>query len=134
MKLLQERICMSIDWKKITPYLIGAVGGFALSGALVLHQLQRATGDALEAAKFLYGLGMLRQYFVGELDDNKLYRGALSGLLSATGDPYTVFLDEKDFAAMEEMIHDGNIMLVKFSLCEFFFGSVFLKSLVGRIE
>lgn len=103
MKLLQERTSMDINWKKVTPYLVGAVGGFALSGALVLYQLQRATGDAVEAAKFLYGLGMLRQYFVGELDDNKLYRGALSGLLSATGDPYTVFLDEKDFAAMEEM-------------------------------
>ncbi|MBQ0107983.1 MAG: hypothetical protein KBS34_02470 [Phascolarctobacterium sp.] len=67
---------MDINWKKVTPYLVGAVGGFALSGALVLHQLQRVTGDALEAAKFLYGLGMLCQYFVGELDDNKLYRGA----------------------------------------------------------
>lgn len=89
--------------KKIAPYVVGAVAGFILGTFFLVAQVKNITGDASQAGKFLYALGMLRKHFVGELDDAKLYRGAISGMLKATGDPYTVFLDEKDFSALEEM-------------------------------
>jgi len=89
--------------KKIAPYVVGAVAGFILGIFFLVAQVKNITGDASQAGKFLYALGMLRKHFVGELDDAKLYRGAISGMLKATGDPYTVFLDEKDFSALEEM-------------------------------
>lgn len=94
---------MDFNWKKLTPYCIGAVGGFAVALVFMAAQIRSITGDVMESAKFIYALGMLRYHFAGELDDAKLYRGAISGLLKGTEDPYTVFLDEKDFAAMEEM-------------------------------
>lgn len=89
--------------KKIAPYGVGAVAGFILGIFFLVAQVKNITGDAVEAGKFFYALGMLRKHFVGELNDAKLYRGAISGMLKATGDPYTVFLDEKDFSALEEM-------------------------------
>jgi len=89
--------------KKLAPYGVGAVAGFILGIFFLVGQVKNITGDAAEAGKFLYALGMLRKHFVGNLDDAKLYRGAIGGMLKATGDPYTVFLDEKDFSALEEM-------------------------------
>lgn len=92
---------------KVLPYAIGAVFGFALALFFIGIQLRNLTGSATEATKFLYALGMLRRHFDGELDNSKLCHGAISGLLKATGDPYTVFLDEKDFKAIEEMRSGG---------------------------
>lgn len=97
--------------KSWTSYLlpcgIGAIIGFICGVIFIGLQLQKATGNAEEAIKFSYALKMLRRNFVGELDDKKLYRGAISGMLKATGDPYTVFLDEKDFQALDEMRTGG---------------------------
>lgn len=95
-----------IMWRrvqKLFPYAVGTIFGFVLALFFLTVQLREIAGDPTETGKFIYALGMLRRYFVGELDDAKLYRGAINGMLKATGDPYTVFLDEKDFSALEEM-------------------------------
>ena len=77
--------------------------GMGLGLGLAGYQLYRVTGNWAEAGRFFYSLGLLRRHFAGEIDDAKLFRGAIDGMLKATGDPYTVFLDAKDFAALDEL-------------------------------
>ena len=66
---------------KLIPYGVGAVLGFILGVIFLSNQMRYLAGNATEASKFLYALGMVRKYFVGEIDDVKLYRGAISGIL-----------------------------------------------------
>ncbi len=46
----------------------------------------------------------LHANFIGELDDQKLFYGAISGLVNAAGDPYTVFTPPKETKQFEENI------------------------------
>lgn len=46
----------------------------------------------------------LHSYYMGELDDKKLYYGAVAGLVRATGDPYTVFSAPPETKQFEETI------------------------------
>ena len=69
--------------QKLFPYAVGTIFGFVLALFFLTVQLREIAGDPTETGKFIYALGMLRRYFVGELDDAKLYRGAISGMLKA---------------------------------------------------
>ncbi len=47
---------------------------------------------------------ILHQEFIGEVNDRNLFYGAVSGLVSAAGDPYTVFSDPEETKQFEENI------------------------------
>jgi carboxyl-terminal processing protease len=47
---------------------------------------------------------IVHEKFIGEIDDKKLFYGAVSGLVRATGDPYTVFADPEETKQFEENI------------------------------
>ncbi len=44
----------------------------------------------------------LHETFPGELDDNKLMEGALSGMVDSIGDPHTAYMDAESFARINE--------------------------------
>lgn len=46
----------------------------------------------------------LHTNFIGEIDDNKLYYGAVAGMVRSAGDPYTVFAPPADTKQFEETI------------------------------
>ena len=46
----------------------------------------------------------LHTKFIGEIDDNKLYYGAVAGMVRSAGDPYTVFAPPADTKQFEETI------------------------------
>ena len=46
-------------------------------------------------------LDFTQQKFVDDIDAKALYQGAMRGMLEATGDPHTVYLDEDDMHAMQ---------------------------------
>lgn len=47
---------------------------------------------------------ILHEKFIGELDERELFYGAVSGLVRAAGDPYTVFADPEETKQFEENI------------------------------
>lgn len=63
----------------------------------------RLTGSASESVRFLRTMNLLKRNYNGELDNHKLFDGAIKGMVEAVGDPYTVYLDRKDYNQLSEM-------------------------------
>ncbi|SJZ42625.1 S41 family peptidase [Selenihalanaerobacter shriftii] len=47
-------------------------------------------------------LSIVEQYYVKEVDINKLLTGAIEGMLDSLDDPYTTYLSEEDYKGMKE--------------------------------
>lgn len=65
--------------------------------------LQRLTGSASESVRFLRSMQLVKSHFNGEVDNHQLFEGAIKGMVEAAGDPYTVYLNRKDFQMLNEM-------------------------------
>ena len=66
----------------------------------VAHSL---LGDVGQSVKFLRTKNMLERYYYGEIDSHKLLDGAIRGMVDAVDDPYTNYLDKKEFKRLTEM-------------------------------
>ena len=65
--------------------------------------LNRLTGSVSESMRFLRTMKLLKRNYNGEVDNHQLFDGALKGMVEAVGDPYTVYLNKKDFQQLSEM-------------------------------
>lgn len=65
--------------------------------------LERLTGSASESVRFLRTMHLLKKNYNGEVDNHTLFEGAIKGMVEAVGDPYTVYLNRKDFQQLNEM-------------------------------
>ena len=65
--------------------------------------LNRLTGSASESVRFLRTMSLLKSNFNGEVDNHQLFDGAIKGMVEAVGDPYTVYLNQKDYKQLSEM-------------------------------
>ena len=65
--------------------------------------LNRLTGSVLESVRFLRTMKLLKRNYNGEVDNHQLFDGALKGMVESVGDPYTVYLNKKDFQQLSEM-------------------------------
>lgn len=65
--------------------------------------LNRLTGSVSESVRFLRTMKLLKRNYNGEVDNNQLFDGALKGMVESVGDPYTVYLNKKDFQQLSEM-------------------------------
>lgn len=70
---------------------------------VVSWKLQSITGDAAGTVKFLRVMSILRDNYDGPIDNQKLFDGAISGMVKSLDDPYTSYLDTKDFTRLNEM-------------------------------
>ena len=59
--------------------------------------LNRLTGSVSESVRFLRTMKLLKRNYNGEVDNHQLFDGALKGMVESVGDPYTVYLNKKDF-------------------------------------
>jgi carboxyl-terminal processing protease len=57
---------------------------------------------------------LITQYYDGDYDEKSLYNGALKGMVEQLHDPYSAFLDEKDFESLSVMTegHFGGVGMV----------------------
>ncbi len=78
-----------------------------LTAALLLGAegvlLQRITGSASDSVRFLRTLHLLKKHYNGEVDNHTLFDGAIKGAVEAVGDPYTVYLNSRDYKQLSEM-------------------------------
>lgn len=65
--------------------------------------LNRLTGSVSESVRFLRTMKLLKRNYNGEVDNHQLFDGALKGMVESVGDPYTVYLNKKDFQQLREM-------------------------------
>ncbi|MDR2864382.1 MAG: S41 family peptidase [Spirochaetaceae bacterium] len=49
----------------------------------------------------------IQRHYVDEVDPQKIYEGAMSGMLGALGDPYSQFLSEKEMSDLSENVIKG---------------------------
>ena len=65
--------------------------------------LNRLTGSVSESVRFLRTMKLLKHNYNGEVDNHQLFDGAIKGMVESVGDPYTVYLNKKDFQQLSEM-------------------------------
>ena len=65
--------------------------------------LQKLTGSASESVRFLRTMHLLKNNYNGEVDNHMLFDGAIKGMVESVGDPYTVYLNRKDYQQLSEM-------------------------------
>ena len=72
-----------------------------LSGVSYLVQL--ATGNSLGGITLLKTLLTVRENFVEQVDTDKLFNGAITGMVKSLDDPYSAYLDEKNFSELTDL-------------------------------
>lgn len=71
----------------------------------VTQSLDKESRDYLKEIDKAYA--MIQQYYVDDIDSQKLYEGALRGMLAALEDPHSVYLDEETYESMTKDLLQG---------------------------
>ena len=75
----------------------------AMTLSFVGWQVQKITDDPAGLIMFLRSINLVKQNFDGPVEDKKLFSGAIDGMVKTLDDPYTEYLDEKEFSQLSEM-------------------------------
>lgn len=89
--------------KKNLLILVYCLCSVLLTLGFVGWKLQQVTGDAAGTLKFLRAMSIIRNNYNGDVDNTQLFDGAIKGMVNSLGDPYTVYLDKKNYEALTEM-------------------------------
>ena len=84
----------------IVTVIIACICSCGLVIAALIYGLQSVTGSLPGTVKFLRALSIVRGSFIENVDYNKLYEGAIKGMVNALGDPYSVYLDDESFKSL----------------------------------
>ena len=84
----------------IVTVVIACICSCGLVIGALLYGLQSVTGSLPGTFKFMRALSIVRSSFIESVDYNKLYEGAIKGMVNALGDPYSVYLDEESFKSL----------------------------------
>lgn len=91
--------------KKFKEWIMAALNAILIIVVILgaeYYFLQKYTGDAFKTLKLFKVLKIVQDRYNGEIDKEKLFEGAMKGMVNAVGDPYTVYLDKKNFKALSE--------------------------------
>ncbi|KIL41511.1 peptidase S41 [Gordoniibacillus kamchatkensis] len=88
----------------VSPSLITSAKGGAVetSAAGIKQAASGLTEKDLQKIATTYGL--VENKYLSKVDHDKLIDGAINGMLSALGDPFTVYMDQKEAAQFDESI------------------------------
>lgn len=74
-----------------------------LSAGICSYIAFNLVGDVGEAFKLVRTKALLERYYYGEVKSHKLLEGAIKGMVEAVDDPYTSYLDKKEFRRLTEV-------------------------------
>ena len=96
----------SSSWRQSFKLLMAAVAAAGLFGLglYVGRNGHSAATNQLDYSSVNQVYSLLKNDFDGSLDTSKLNDGLKSGLVAATGDPYTVYFNPKDAATFNEQL------------------------------
>ncbi len=60
-------------------------------------------GSPSDAWRFYKVMHLVKNVYNGDVDNKKVYDGAIKGMVDGVGDPYTTYLDEKHFQQLSDM-------------------------------
>ena len=68
-------------------------------------------GDPGALFQIVRTMHLIQRHYVGETDREKIYDGALKGMVGVLNDPYSTYLDNQDFQALSTMTegHFGGV-------------------------
>lgn len=105
--------------------VITSITTLLLSGSsniLIMGMVNGYTADEMKFInKLMESKKLLSENFYGEISDEKIYDGAMSGMFEALGDPYTSYLDNKQNQELMEITegkYDGIGVVISTSLVE----------------
>lgn len=90
-------------WQLLAVGLGTAVLTLILTVGAGLWLLQSITGNTGETVRFLRAMQLIKYNYNGEVSTDKLFDGAIKGMVESVKDPYTVYLDRKDFANFSQV-------------------------------
>jgi carboxyl-terminal processing protease len=99
---------------KISPTFLWIVSTVVLSALFILASapLAMAQNKDQEAKRYTSLLQnvfeFIQRHYVEDVDPEKLYEGAMTGLFDALGDPYSVFLKESEMTNLSENVIQGS--------------------------
>jgi carboxyl-terminal processing protease len=94
-------------WAAVTVFFCAVV--FIASVPRAEAQGQPADAEVRRYTAYIQSVfEFVQNHFVDTVDGQKLYEGAMNGMLAALGDPYSVFLAEKDLADLNQNVIQGN--------------------------
>lgn len=95
----------------IGSFFLGSISPVALTGSMTSNgQLSKAMEGIKDVDKFKKLFQMrevLYKLYDGEIDDNLMLEGAIKGMTASLNDPYTVFMNQKEFSDLMEK-NEGN--------------------------
>jgi len=86
-------------WLVITLCILSVFLGLAGSWYGIL----RFTGAPDGAIKFMRTLNLIHRSYTGEYDNEKLFDGAISGMVKTLDDPYSSYMDKDTFAKLTDI-------------------------------
>ena len=92
---------MKYIWNVLAVVLLSAFFSLCLVG----YGTHMLIGDMGGALKLVRTKHLLERYYYGETSSHKLLEGAIRGMVEAVDDPYTSYLDSKDFQRLTDMTH-----------------------------
>lgn len=90
-------------WQLLAVGIASAVLTLVLIVGTEAWLLQSLTGNSGGTLRFLRALQLIQYNYNGEVDNDKLLDGAIKGMVEAVDDPYTVYLDRKDFEVFSQV-------------------------------
>ena len=91
--------------KYVWAALCVVVLSIVLSAGICCYIAYNMVGDVGGAFKLIRTKTMLERYYYGEIESGKLIEGAIKGMVEAVDDPYTSYLDKKEFKRLTDMTH-----------------------------
>ncbi|MGL4819938.1 MAG: S41 family peptidase [Bacilli bacterium] len=93
------------SWRYVLPLVIAIalVGIFLNNGATA----ESVAGDGAPKSamdKIEKAYGIIRENYVGDIDEEKLVDGAIEGMVKSLGDPYSVYMDERMAQQFEQSL------------------------------
>jgi carboxyl-terminal processing protease len=78
------------------------------------YWLNAHVGSASEIFQVAHTMQLIQQKFVGDVDREQLYAGALRGMVKELDDPYSAYLDKKDYESLSTLTegHFGGVGIV----------------------
>jgi carboxyl-terminal processing protease len=105
--MLHNKARLRFVWAALIVFFCAAL--FVASVPTVEAQGLSSNAETRRYTSYLQNVfEFVQSHFVDSVDAQKLYEGAMEGMMAALGDPYSVFLAEKDMADLNQNVIQGN--------------------------
>jgi carboxyl-terminal processing protease len=105
--MLHDKTHPRLVWAALIVFFCAAV--FVASVPQAEAQGLASNADTRRYTSYIQSVfEFIQNHFVDNVDAQTLYEGAMNGMMAALGDPYSVFLAEKDMADLNQNVIQGN--------------------------